>query len=129
MLTGFVTGTVLGAVLYVLSGEMSLGFFFADFSGPGSWLAFFLALVFWAAASGVGALAGGIAGSYEAPVALLSVLAGTAIAQVFEDGGLSASGIFLPGLVYGLFASFGGALIYARRQERLRSQSDPAGSP
>jgi len=130
MLTGFTTGTVLGAALYTVSGELSLGFLFADFSGPGSWLLFLLALVSWAAAFGVGALAARIAGSLEAPIALLSVLTGTTVAQVLANGGSLGGGSFLPGLVYGLFALFGGALLYARRQERLRrARNDPASQP
>lgn len=125
-LVGFVVGTVLGAGLYLVAGEASLGFFFTDFSGVGSLLLFLLALLSWAAAFGVGVVAAFIAERFEIPVALLSVLVGAMIAQVARD---SSPFALSPGLTYGVFALFGGAVVYARRQGRLRDRGNSASPP
>lgn len=123
-LLGVVAGTVLGATLYLVAGEVSLGFFFVDFSGIGSLLLFLLALLSWAAAFGIGVLTARIAGRFEIPVAVLSVLIGTSIAQVINEGIVFVS--FSTTLIYGVFALFGGAIVYARRQERLRNEQQSA---
>lgn len=117
ILTGFLLGVVSGAALYLVAGEAGLGIFLADFSGFRHLLTFLIAFLSWSAAFLAGALAAWVAKRLEIPVAAVSVLAGTAIAFGLLEGSFY---FLVPNLVYGLFAFFGGAIVYARRQERLR---------
>lgn len=116
---GFVVGVVLGAALSGIAGPVGMGVFFTDFSSLGSVLLFLLALLSWVVASGIEALAARIAERFEIPMALLSVLIGTMAGQSLMEGVAFGLPALWAGPACPLFALFGGAMVYARRQPLL----------
>ena len=119
-LIGFLVGAALGAALTLVHDPVIV--LMGDFYGWRIIPALLFALLSWAAAFGIGLLAARLSGRFEIPAATLSVLVGAAIVQSIGDPNLPLLDwhvVFYGGL-YPVFAFFGGAVAYARRQGRRR---------